>query len=100
MAERDSNIVNSGVTKDGARFIVKKDLPDVQKQQSRFDEILRKFKLFSLTSSNDSDKILSDMNDKILQFLCLSPKFAFAFLINCHQTRLAAFAYLPFRQAF
>lgn len=65
MAERDSKIVNSGVTKDGARFIVKKDLPDVQKQQSRFDEILKKFKLFSLTSSNDSDKVLSDMNDKI-----------------------------------
>ncbi len=65
MAEKDSKVVNSGVTKDGAKFIVKKDLPKVATQQSRFNEIMKKFKIFSLTSSDDAESLLTDMNDKI-----------------------------------
>lgn len=65
MAEKDSKVVNSGVTKDGAKFIVKKDLPKVTTQQSRFNEIMKKFKVFSLTSSDDAESLLTDMNDKI-----------------------------------
>lgn len=62
---KDRKIVNSGTTKDGSQFVVKKDLPAVRGQQSKFDEILNKFKTFSLTSSSQTDDILTDMDDKI-----------------------------------
>ena len=65
LADKEHKIVNSGTTKDGIQFVVKKELSSVKAQQSKFDELLNKFKTFSLTSSSDSDKMLSDMNDKI-----------------------------------
>ena len=64
MADR-SNVTNSGKTKDGSKFVVKRDIPIVNSLQNRFSEMINKFKTFALVSSADDDDTLKDMSDKI-----------------------------------
>ena len=64
MADR-SNVTNSGKTKDGSKFVVKRDIPVVNALQNRFTEMINKFKTFALVSSSEDDDTLKDMSDKI-----------------------------------
>ena len=64
MADR-KNVTNSGVTREGSRFVVKKDLPDVQSRLSKFNELLNRIKTFPLGNTQDANDVLSSSSDKI-----------------------------------
>ena len=64
---KDSNIVNSGETKEGSKFVVKKDLVGVLNIQEKIRSLFNNFKTSSLITQakRDDDDLLKDMNDKI-----------------------------------
>lgn len=64
---KDSNIVNSGETKEGSKFVVKKDLVGVLNIQEKIRSLFNNFKTSSLIpqAKRDDDDLLKDMNDKI-----------------------------------
>ena len=64
MADR-ANVTNSGQTKEGSKFVVKKDLPAVQQQHSKFNELLNRLKTFPLGRTQD-DEALANSSDKIV----------------------------------
>ena len=58
-------MTNSGETDNGAKFVVKKDLEPVIKQQNTIQKLFDKFKSFSLVSQSNSDDIIADLDDRI-----------------------------------
>ena len=65
---KKSSIVNSGTTKDGAKFVVKKDLEKVEGLNNTFRNLLDKLKTFPLSGSLKNDESLNSMNDKISSY--------------------------------
>lgn len=62
----DQRVTNSGKTKEGATFVVKKELPAVRDTNLRFNSFLRRFKTSTLVSQfTGNDDVLTTMNDKI-----------------------------------
>ena len=66
MAEDKKSIVtNSGQTETGAKFVVKKDLEPIIKQQGVINKLFSKFRSYSLVSQYDSEDLIKDLDDRI-----------------------------------
>lgn len=66
MADNKTSIVtNSGQTDKGSKFVVKKDLEPLIKQQNTIQKLFSKFKSFPLVSQLGSEDILSDLDDRM-----------------------------------
>ncbi len=65
MADKNSIVTNSGVTKDGSKFVVRKDLNPVIKQQTVFQKLLGRFRTGSLVSQLTGDDVISDLDDRM-----------------------------------
>lgn len=65
MADKKSIVTNSGETETGAKFVVKKDLEPIIKQQSNIQKLFDKFRSFPLVSQSRSDDIIDDLDDRI-----------------------------------
>lgn len=66
MAEDKKSIVtNSGQTETGSKFVVKKDLEPIIKQQGVIDKLFSKFRSYALVSQNDSSDLIRDLDDRI-----------------------------------
>jgi hypothetical protein len=61
-----TRVTNAGKTKEGAEFIVRKELPTVRDNNLRFNSFLNKFRTSSLLDRfTSSDRDVETMNDKI-----------------------------------
>jgi hypothetical protein len=65
LADKKSIVTNSGETETGAKFVVKKDLEPIIKQQSNIQKLFDKFRSFPLVSQSRSDDIIDDLDDRI-----------------------------------
>lgn len=65
MADKNYVVTNSGTTDKGSKFVVKKDLGPIIKQQSVIDKLFDKFKSSALISQFGGDKIIDDLDDRI-----------------------------------
>lgn len=65
LADKKSIVTNSGQTDKGSKFIVKKDLEPLIKQQSTIQKLFDKFRSFPLVSQFGADDILSDLDDRM-----------------------------------
>lgn len=65
MADKNSVVTNSGVTKDGSKFVVKKDLNPLLKQQSVFQKLIGKFRTGALVSQMTGDDVIADLDDRM-----------------------------------
>ena len=65
MADKTSIVTNSGVTKDGSKFVVKKDLEPLVKQQTTFQKLMARFRTSALASQADADDIIADLDDRM-----------------------------------
>ena len=65
MADKKSVVTNSGQTDKGSKFVVKKDLEPLIKQQSTISKLFDRFKTFSLVSQSKSDDIITDLDDRM-----------------------------------
>ena len=65
MADKKSVVTNSGQTDKGSKFIVKKDLEPVIKQQNTITKLFDKFRTFPLVSQSKSNDIITDLDDRM-----------------------------------